>query len=143
MKKVLVVVAMAIFSVGFSQSTYYNDYNRSISSFNWQTIVADLVLTPAQKDQLFALNNRYPTYDSWARVYERNPDRWRYDRYYELERILGRDKYATFKNKYYKGQNPVAVYNRNKHGDKQYKKMMKEQRKHYKKMHKKGNPHQW
>ena len=143
MKKVLVVVAMAIFSVGFSQSTYYNDYNRSITSFNWQTIVADLVLTPAQKDQLFVLNNRYPTYDSWVMVYERNPDRWRYDRYYELERILGRDKYIIFKNRYYKGQNPVAVYNRNKHGDKQYKKMMKEQRKHYKKMHKKGNPHHW
>jgi hypothetical protein len=38
---------------------------------------------------------------------------------------LGRDKYAKFKNKYYKGQNPVAVYNRNKNNDKRYKHMDK------------------
>ncbi|MCB4234422.1 hypothetical protein LDL59_03030 [Kaistella anthropi] len=27
---------------------------------------------------------------------------------------MGTEKYTQFKNKYYKGQNPVAVYNRNK-----------------------------
>jgi hypothetical protein len=66
-----------------------------------------------------------PTGDSWNRVYDNNPDRWRNDRYVELERILGRDKYAKFKNRYYKGQNPVAVYNRNKNNDKRYKHMDK------------------
>lgn len=81
---------------------------------NWQTLVAELLLTLQQKDQLFALNSRYPTYDSWNTRYVNNPDRWRTDRYYEIERILGPTKYTKFKNKYYKGQNPVAVYNRNK-----------------------------
>ena len=37
-----------------------------------------------------------------------------------MEEIMGKDKYMKFKNKYYKGQNPVAVYNRNKNNYKKY-----------------------
>lgn len=119
MKKLLSVVFMAIvFNFGHSQIVYYNDYRSSINDVQWQTVVADLLLTPQQKSQLFALNNRYPTYETWVVVYGKNPDKWKADRYYQIEKIMGKDKYLKFKNKYYKGQNPVAVYNRNKNNDK-------------------------
>ncbi|WP_370897809.1 hypothetical protein [Chryseobacterium gossypii] len=123
MKKILLVTMLvSAFSMSYAQSEYYNDYRRSITDINWQTVVADLLLSTAQANQIYALNDRYRDYDSWNRVYAHNPDRWRTDRYVELERILGREKYLKFKNKYYKGQNPVAYYNRNKNNDKKYKK---------------------
>lgn len=117
MKKILAVVMLVgVFTFGYSQSRYYyDDYRRSITDINWQTIVADLVLTPRQKDQLFALNNRYPSYDSWNVVYVNHPDRWRNDRYVEIERILGPVKYKKFKHKYYRGRNPVVVYHNSHH----------------------------
>jgi hypothetical protein len=124
MKKLLMTaIFLGIFSSSYAQSDYYNDYRRSVTDINWQSVISDLLLTPAQSNQVYALNDRYSDYNSWNRVYVNNPDRWREDRYVELERILGRDKYAKFKNKYYKGQNPVAVYNRNKNNDKRYKHM--------------------
>lgn len=113
------------FGVSYAQSDYYNDYRRSITDVNWQNVIADLVLTTVQANQIYALNDRYRDYNSWNRIYVHNPDRWREDRYVELERILGRDKYVKFKTKYYKGQNPVAYYNRNKNNDKRYKHMDK------------------
>ncbi len=124
MKKLLLTaVFVGTFSLSYAQSDYYNDYRRSVTDVNWQTVVSDLVLSTTQANQIYALNDRYRDYDSWNRVYVNNPERWRNDRYVELERILGRDKYTKFKNKYYKGQNPVAVYNRNKNNDKRYKHM--------------------
>lgn len=121
MKKIFFGALMVgAITFGYSQSSYYNDYRSSISGINWQTMAAELLLTPYQKEQLFALNNRYDNYDDWNRVYGNNPDRWRTHRYGELERILGREKYTKFKNRYYKGQNPVAVYNRNKNNNKPY-----------------------
>lgn len=112
---------LGAFALGYAQqSNYYNDYRRSISDVNWQTVVADLLLSKTQANQLYALNRRYSDYNSWNRVYVNKPDRWKTDRYNEIERILGKDKYLKFKNKYYKGQNPVAVYNRNKNNDKRY-----------------------
>ncbi len=122
MKKLLLTaLVLGAFTFGYSQSAYYNDYRSSITGINWETVAANLLLTPAQKQQLFALNNQYPDYDSWNRVYGNNPERWRTDRYGEIERIMGGNKYTKFKNKYYKGQNPVAVYNRNKNNDMRYK----------------------
>lgn len=115
---------------GYSQSAYYNDYRSSISTINWETVAANLLLSPQQKQQLFALNNQYPDYNSWNRTYGSNPDRWRQDRYGEIERIMGADKYTKFKNKYYKGQNPVAVYNRNKNNDMRYKHLNKKAKSH-------------
>ncbi|MDF2552283.1 MAG: hypothetical protein K0R77_1558 [Chryseobacterium sp.] len=126
MKKILITALLiGTFSLGYAQSDYYNDYRRSVTDVNWQTVVADLLLSNTQANQLYSLNDQYTDYNGWNRVYANNPDRWRTDRYSEIERILGRDKYAKFKNKYYKGQNPVAVYNRNKNNDKRYKHMDK------------------
>ncbi|REC79974.1 hypothetical protein DRF60_03040 [Chryseobacterium elymi] len=130
MKKTLIALMLAgTFGLTYAQSDYYNDYRRSITDINWQRVAADLVLSTVQTNQLNALNNRYRDYDSWNRVYVSNPDRWREDRYYEIERILGREKYTKFKTKYYKGQNPVAVYNRNKNN---YKKAKAQKSKVYK-----------
>ena len=109
------------FGLTYAQSDYYNDYRRSITDINWASVITDLVLSQTQANQIYVLNDRYHDYISWNRVYVNNPDRWREDRYIELERILGPDKYLKFKNKYYKGQNPVAVYNRNKNNNKKYK----------------------
>lgn len=122
MKKLL-LTAMLIgtFGLTYAQSDYYNDYRRSITDINWASVITDLVLSQTQANQIYVLNDRYHDYNSWNRVYVNNPDRWREDRYIELERILGPDKYLKFKNKYYKGQNPVAVYNRNKNNNKKYK----------------------
>jgi len=113
------------FSLGYAQSAYYNDYRRSVTDVNWQSVVTDLVLSTTQANQIYALNDRYSDYNGWNSVYGSNPDRWSTDRYTELERILGRDKYTKFKTKYYKGKNPVAVYNSNKNNDKRYKHMAK------------------
>ncbi|MGI9649578.1 hypothetical protein [Chryseobacterium sp. RLHN22] len=139
MKKLLLTaMIVGTFSLTYAQSDYYNDYRRSISDVNWASVITDLVLSQTQANQIYALNDRYNDYNSWNRVYVSNPDRWINDRYVELERIMGHDKYLKFKNKYYKGQNPVAVYNRNKNNDKRYKHMDKKV-KVYK--HKNGNGH--
>lgn len=140
MKKLLLTaVFMGTFGLNYAQSDNYNDYRRSVTDVNWQSVISDLVLSTTQADQVYALNDRYRDYDSWNRVYVNNPDRWRNDRYVELERIMGKDKYAKFKNKYYKGQNPVAVYNRNKNNDKRYKHMNKKAKAYQPKHHGKKN----
>ncbi|RKT01886.1 hypothetical protein BCF58_1112 [Chryseobacterium defluvii] len=139
MKKILLTVMfLGTFTLSFAQSDYYNDYKRSIADVNWTTVATDLVLSAIQVKQLNTLNSRYSDYNTWLRVYGDNPDRWRTDRYYEIERILGPQKYLKFKNKYYKGKNPVAVYNRNKNNHKKYKQMAPKA-----KVHKavKGNGH--
>lgn len=139
MKKLLITALfLGTFSLGYAQSDYYNDYRRSITDVNWQTVAVDLVLSAAQANQLYALNDRYSDYNSWNTVYVNNPDRWRTDRYTEIERIFGPAKYTKFKTKYYKGKNPVAFYNSHKNDDKRYKHMTKKA-KSYK--HKKGKHH--
>ena len=126
MKKFLIsALFLGAFSFGYAQSAYYNDYRRSVTDVNWQSVVTDLVLSSTQANEIYALNDRYNDYNRWNNVYASNPDRWSTDRYTELERILGRDKYTKFKSKYYKGKNPVAVYNSNKNNDKRYKHMAK------------------
>jgi hypothetical protein len=141
MKKILLAAFfVGTFSLSYAQSDYYNDYRRSVTEVNWQSVAADLLLSKTQTNELNSLNDRYHDYNSWNRVYVNNPDRWREDRYSEIERILGREKYAKFKTKYYKGQNPVAVYNRNKNNDKRYKHMTKKSQNH-KKDNRKGHKH--
>ena len=121
MKKLFITaILLGSFTLGYSQSVYYNDYRSSVTSMNWETVAANLLLSPTQKQQLFALNNQYPTYDSWNSNYRDQPERWSTDRYSSIQRIMGTDKYLKFKNKYYKGQNPVALYNKNKNNDKRY-----------------------
>ncbi|WP_051882002.1 hypothetical protein [Chryseobacterium soli] len=131
MKKLFITALLVgTFSLSYAQSDYYNDYRRSISDVNWQTVAADLLLSATQTKQLYSLNDRYNDYNSWNKVYVHNPDRWRDDRYSEIERIMGREKYTKFKTKYYKGQNPTAIYNRNKNNDKRYKHMEKKAKSH-------------
>ena len=125
MKKLLVALAFSAFTFGYSQSEYYNDYRSSINAIDWQSVVSSLLLSNSQRSQLMSLNNQYPDYNSWNAVYGNNPTRWSRDRYTQVQRIMGNDKYQKFKNKYYKGQNPVAVYNRNKNSDKRYKHLNK------------------
>ena len=126
MKKIFITALLVgTFSLSYAQSDYYNDYRRSISDVNWQTVAADLLLSTTQTKQLYSLNDRYHDYNSWTKVYVHNPDRWRDDRYTEIERIMGREKYMKFKTKYYKGQNPTVVYTRNKNDDKRYQHMTK------------------
>lgn len=126
MKKIFfTALLVGTFSLSYAQSDYYNDYRKSITDINWKTVAAQLLLSSSQTNQLYSLNDRYHDYNSWNKVYVHNPDRWRDDRYAEIERIMGREKYMKFKSNYYKGQNPTAVYNRNKNNDKRYKHMMK------------------
>lgn len=145
MKKFLLTAFLiGTFSLSYAQSDYYNDYRRSISDVNWQNVITDLVLSSVQAKQIYVLNDRYRDYDTWNRVYVVDPGRWRGDRYSELERILGREKYLVFKKKYYRGQNPVIVYGRTKNDYKNYKKYRKEQDKYYKeraKQYKKEHKH--
>ncbi len=138
-KLILTAVFLGTFGLGYAQSDYYNDYRKSVTDVNWQSVISDLVLSNTQANQVYALNDRYRDYNSWNSVYVGNPDRWRNDRYMELERIMGKDKYAKFKNKYYKGQNPVAVYNRSKNNDKRYKHMNKKVKVQQAKHHGKKN----
>lgn len=116
MKKIIALFLL-IGTFGFSsaQSNYYNDYQNSISDVNWQSVATDLLLSATQSNQLADLNNRYPDYNSWDNKYRSNPNAWRTDRNSEIARILGNEKYKKFKNKNYKGQNPTAQYNKNKH----------------------------
>ena len=140
-KLILTALFVGTFSLSYAQSDYYNDYRRSISDINWQRVITDLVLSSTQANQIYVLNDRYHDYDTWNRVYVVEPGRWRNDRYSELERILGREKYIIFKKKYYRGQNPVIVYGRNKND---YKKYRKQQEKYYKNQenyYKKQNKH--
>ncbi|MBF8457660.1 hypothetical protein IV494_10765 [Kaistella sp. G5-32] len=125
----LSAIILGAFSFGYSQSTYYNDYSNSVNTMNWESVASSLVLNATQKQQLSNLNNQYPTYDSWNAKYANQPEKWSSDRYSSMQRILGNDKYKKFKNKYYKGQNPVAVYNKNKHHDSR-KKHMEHKSKH-------------
>ena len=139
MKKIFITALfVGTFTLGYAQSDYYNDYRRSVTDVNWQTVAVDLVLSVTQADQLYALNDRYSDYNAWNNVYATNPDRWTTDRYTEIERILGPTKYTKFKTKYYKGKNTVAVYNSNKYKDKRYKHIDKKAKKY---KHKKGNKH--
>jgi hypothetical protein len=116
MKKLIALfIFIGTFTFASAQSNYYNDYQSSITNVNWQTLATELLLNSQQTNQLVNLNNRYPDYNSWNNHYRNNPNAWKTERYSEIQRILGPVKYRKFKNKYYRGQNPVAVYNRNKH----------------------------
>ncbi|SIR36949.1 MULTISPECIES: hypothetical protein [Chryseobacterium] len=140
-KLILTALLVGTFSLSYAQSDDYNDYRRSISDINWQRVITDLVLSTAQANQIYVLNDRYRDYDTWSRVYVVEPGRWRNDRYSELERILGREKYIIFKKKYYRGQNPVIVYGRNKNDYKKYRKQQEKYYKNQEKYYKKQNKH--
>ncbi|MGH1516409.1 hypothetical protein [Chryseobacterium sp. JK1] len=109
MKKLLIVVALGIFTLGFSQN-YYNDYRGSIASINWGQVAIYLGLNKAQINQLTILNSRYPDYNSWNHMYGREPNRWYTDRYYAMEKIMTPEQYRRFYARYYQGLNPRLKY---------------------------------
>ncbi|QIG89426.1 hypothetical protein G6R40_06965 [Chryseobacterium sp. POL2] len=89
---------------------YYNDYTNSISGVNWNRFFNTYRLAPWQVQAIINLNNRFPSYMAWSAYYGMNPDRWYYDRFYELERILGPRVFVTYKKKYYKGVSPIVYF---------------------------------
>ncbi len=88
----------------------YADYMRSINDINWKRFFRTYRLSPWQVQQIVMLNSMYPTFSAWDNYYRYNPDRWYYDRFYALERILGPRVFVVFTNNYYGGYNPVVWY---------------------------------
>jgi hypothetical protein len=88
----------------------YNDYRNSIISINWNGFFAQNRLNRIQIDQILRLNNLYVSFSSWNNYYRYNPDRWYYDRFYALQRIMGPRIFVTFQNSYYHGYSPVVYF---------------------------------
>lgn len=89
---------------------YYSDYQRSIYDINWNAFFRQHRLSPWQVQQIVMLNEMYPSFSAWDHYYRYNPDRWYYDRFSALERILGPRIFIVFQNNYYQGYNPVSYY---------------------------------
>ncbi|WP_027387137.1 hypothetical protein [Chryseobacterium gregarium] len=88
----------------------YNDYRNSISGINWNVFFNQNRLAPWQIDQILRLNNLYSGFSTWNNFYRYNPDRWYYDRFYALERIMGPRVFVIFQNNYYRGYSPVVYF---------------------------------
>lgn len=89
---------------------FYNDYRRSIVSINWNNFFIEFNLNPVQIQQIMIVNNRFGNYNSWYSYYGANPNRWYYDRFYMLERILGPRIYVIFQDRYYRRMNPIVYF---------------------------------
>ncbi|MBD8017685.1 hypothetical protein [Kaistella pullorum] len=90
--------------------SYYDDYRRSIYDVNWNRFFSMYRLSPWQIREIMMLNDQFQSYNAWNSFYRYNPDRWYYDRFYALERILGPRIFVIFQNNYYHGYNPVIYY---------------------------------
>ncbi|KQT20588.1 hypothetical protein ASG22_16570 [Chryseobacterium sp. Leaf405] len=90
--------------------TNYNDYRNSIVSINWNVFFAQNRLNSWQMDQIMRLNNLYVNFSTWNNFYRYNPDRWYYDRFYALQRIMGPRVFVVFQNNYYRGSSPVVYF---------------------------------
>ncbi|WP_185145798.1 hypothetical protein [Chryseobacterium sp. SNU WT5] len=90
--------------------SYYNDYRKSIYNVNWNRFFATYRLSPWQVQEIMMLNESFPSYSAWNSYYRYNPDRWYYDRFYALQRILGPNVFVVFQNNYYRGYNPIVYY---------------------------------
>lgn len=90
----------------------YNDYRNAIISINWDRLFVEFRLSPRQVREIRILNDRFAGYNYWFNYYRYNPDRWYYDRFIALERILGPRIYVVFYQRYYNNYNPI-VYFRN------------------------------
>ncbi|PIF43229.1 hypothetical protein CLU96_0133 [Chryseobacterium sp. 52] len=89
---------------------YYNDYRNSVTNINWNVFFRDNRLNRWQIDQILSLNNLYVNFSTWDNFYRYNPDRWYYDRFFALERILGPRTFVVFQNNYYRGASPVVYF---------------------------------
>lgn len=90
--------------------SYYNDYRNSIVNVNWNAFFAQNRLNRWQIDQILYLNNLYSNFSAWNNFYRYNPDRWYYDRFYAMERILGPRVFVIFQNNYYHGASPIVYF---------------------------------
>lgn len=90
--------------------SYYNDYRRSISMINWERFFMQYQLTRMQMEMIMDLNRQFNSYYVWNNYYRMNPNRWYYDRFYALERILGPQVFIVFQNNYYNGYSPFTYY---------------------------------
>ncbi|MGG7553412.1 hypothetical protein ACQ7CX_22660 [Chryseobacterium arthrosphaerae] len=90
--------------------SYYNDYRNSIINIDWNGFFVQNRLSRWQVDQIMRLNNLYASFSAWDNFYRYNPDRWYYDRFYALERILGPRVFVVFQNNYYRGMSPVVYF---------------------------------
>lgn len=90
--------------------SYYNDYRNSIVNVNWNVFFTQNRLNRWQIDQVLRLNSLYGSFATWNNFYRYNPDRWYYDRYYAMERILGPRVFVTFQNDYYHGASPIVYF---------------------------------
>ncbi|UKB84501.1 hypothetical protein LF887_02295 [Chryseobacterium sp. MEBOG06] len=90
--------------------SYYNDYRNSIVNVNWNGFFVQNRLNPWQIDQIIRLNNLYSSFAAWNNFYRYNPDRWYYDRFYAMERILGPRVFVVFQNNYYRGSSPIIYF---------------------------------
>jgi len=90
--------------------SYYNDYRNSIVNVNWNVFFQQNRLNRWQIDQILYLNNLYSSFSNWNNFYRYNPDRWYYDRFYAMERILGPRVFVVFQNNYYRRQNPIVYF---------------------------------
>lgn len=90
--------------------SYYNDYRGSIINIDWNGFFVQNRLSRWQVDQIMRLNNLYASFTAWNNFYRYNPDRWYYDRFYALERILGPRVFVVFRNNYYRGSSPIVYF---------------------------------
>lgn len=90
--------------------SYYNDYRQSIININWNGFFVQHRLNRWQIDQILYLNNLYSSFAAWNNFYRYNPDRWYYDRFYAMERILGPRVFVIFQNNYYHGRSPIVYF---------------------------------
>lgn len=90
--------------------SYYNDYRNSVVNINWNSFFQQNRLSRAQIDQILYLNNLYSSFSTWNNFYQHNPDRWYYDRFYAMERILGPRVFVVFQNSYYQGNRPTIYF---------------------------------
>ncbi|MFP3834989.1 hypothetical protein [Chryseobacterium sp. SIMBA_028] len=89
---------------------YYNDYRSSIINIDWNGFFVQSRLNRWQVDQIIRLNNLYASFSAWDNFYRYNPDRWYYDRFYALERIMGPRVFVVFQNNYYRGSSPIVYF---------------------------------
>ncbi|SDJ86230.1 hypothetical protein [Chryseobacterium jejuense] len=90
--------------------SYYNDYRNSVINIDWNGFFVQNRLSRWQVDQIMRLNNLYASFSAWDNFYRYNPDRWYYDRFYALERIMGPRVFVVFQNNYYRGSSPVVYF---------------------------------
>lgn len=90
--------------------SYYNDYRNSVVNVDWNGFFIQNRLSRWQVDRIIRLNNLYASFAAWDNFYRYNPDRWYYDRFYALERILGPRVFVVFQNNYYRGRSPIVYF---------------------------------